>query len=131
MSERPAEEYFCGAITAAAITHQYFIQNVGVLGNVNQEASVHNIHTASMSLDLDKISEFLTALRGSAGDLPVAVRDQVKMEASKAETALASTPPNQGALRAALGAIGNVCEGAAGNLIAAGIVATIRQLGMG
>jgi len=68
MSERPAEEYFCGAITDAAITHQYFIQNVGVLGNVNQEASVHNNCARRWVL-------------------------------------------------------GNVCEGAAGNLIAAGIVA--------
>lgn len=113
---------------AAAITHQYFIQNVGVLGNVNKKASVHNVQTASMSLDLDQVSEFLTALRALAGNLPVAVCDQVKVETSKAETALAASPPDQRALRAALGAIGNVCEGAAGSVTAVGIVATIKLL---
>jgi hypothetical protein len=113
---------------AAPITHHYFIQNVGVLGNVTEHAAVHNIQTASISLDLKKVREFLAALRGSSGGLPADIRDAVMAEAAKADAAVSSAAPDQGVLRAALGAIGSVCEGAAANLTAMGIVAAIQML---
>lgn len=111
---------------AGPITNQYFIQNVGVIGNLTENASVQQ--TAFTSLDLKNVSEFLKALQDSAPNLPANVREEVIAQAAKAEAALVSDKPDQGIIRSALAAIGNVCEGAAGSLTAMGIADAIRAL---
>jgi AbiTii len=113
-------------IEAGPINNQYFIQNVGVIGNLTENASVQQ--TTSISLNLKSVADFLNALKDSAPGLPPKVRDEVMSQATKAEAALAAEKPEQGIIRSALTAIGNVCEGAAGNLTAIGIAEAIRTL---
>lgn len=113
---------------AAPITHQYFIQNVGVLGDVAGRASVQNVQSATASLDLAQIRSFIDQLKNSTSALPAGIQSEVVHETAKAEAALDSAAPDQGILRSTLTTIGNVCESAAGNLTAMGIAAAIRAI---
>jgi AbiTii len=115
-------------IEAAPITNQYIIQNVGVLGSVSDFAKVTNTQSSAVALDLQKAKDFVGFVRGSAAGLPAEIRGRVLAEAAKADAQLNSREPNQTFLRTALETIGSVCEQAAGNVVAIGIVAGLKAL---
>lgn len=115
---------------ATAVTHQFFIQNVGVLGNVSDQATVKNKQTANLSIDAAKVADFIDQARQAIPLLPPSVRTEVETILNEAEVeakakAGARDPSN---LRRLLERAKSVCEGAAGNLAAEGIVRIVTAL---
>src|SRR5690606_21767021 len=110
---------------AGPVTQHFFIQNVGVLGNVSDGAQVTNQQTAT--LDLGKVQDFVTQARGAIDGLPAATRREVEPLLEVVERELNSATPDRSKLSRLLGSVRSICEGAAGNLTAEGIV---RLLGM-
>jgi hypothetical protein len=111
---------------AAPVSQQFFIQNVGVLGNVSDGAQVTNQQTAT--LDLGKVQDFVTQARGAIDGLPAATRREVEPVLDAVETELKSTNPDRSKLSRLLGSMRSICEGAAGNLTAEGIVRLVGLL---
>jgi hypothetical protein len=112
---------------AAPVTHQVFIQNVGVLGSVSSGAVVHNAQTANAQIDLKALQSFIAQARSMQSELPPPLRDQVTTALEGLEREGAAPRPNHSKLRELLTSIRTVAEGAAGNLVAMGIarIATV------
>ena len=115
---------------AAPITQQFFAQNIGVVGNVTDQAQVANEQNATMSFSLDvtQVRDFAAQIRESLALLPDDERARVEPALTDLEGELANDVPNQSRLRELLGSIRSVCEGAAGNLTAQGIGGIISSL---
>lgn len=105
---------------AAPVTH-VFIQNVGVMGDVAQGAMVHNTQTVSVSIDLNAVQSFIEQARRMQSALPDMVRSEVSGALDRIEAERSAARPNDLKLRALLTSLRTIAEGAAGNLVAAGI----------
>jgi len=110
---------------APKANQNFFIQNVGVLGNVSGQASVHNQQTGS-NLDIQKIKDLLAQSAAIAGALPEATRNEMQPVLSSIQTEIARPEPDQGKLAEMLSSVRKVCEGATGSLAAQGIVQLIK-----
>jgi AbiTii-like protein len=113
----------------AAVTQQYFIQNVGVLGNVSDSAKVENAQIATAALDTGKIGDFAREGLALMGQVPADLRPKLAPmlnELRKDEAAKEN--PDQSTLREMLTSVRTIAEGAAGNLAASGIVTMISKL---
>lgn len=115
------------AAKAMSSGNVYHIQNVGVLGDVahssvtaNQSASYTNGELSELRGSIEQIAAALSQLDGGirTGVTPA-------IEAIRAE--LDQPVPNSSKLRTALASIRATCEGAAGNLIASGIVGLVSK----
>jgi AbiTii len=113
---------------AGPVTQHFFIQNVGVLGDVSDRAQVTNQQTALAALDLGKVRDFVTQARGALDLLPAATRREVEPVLVDVETELNSATPDRSKLSRLLGSMRSICEGAAGNLGAEGIMQLLRVL---
>ena len=112
----------------AAVTQQYFIQNVGVIGNVSDSAKVENTQTATAALDAGKIGDFAQEALVLMGQLPADLRPKLAPMLIELRKEAAKEKPNQSTLREMLTSVRTIAEGAAGNLAASGIVAMISKL---
>jgi hypothetical protein len=110
------------------VTQHFIIQNVGVLGDVNDHAQVSNQQAASAGLDLHEMREFLTQGQSALDLLPMAIRQHVKPILDDVESELNSATPDKSKLARLLGSVRTICEGAAGNLAAEGIVQLLGRL---
>ena len=116
---------------AGPVTQQFFIQNVGVFGHVNDQAQVTNQQTAQATLDLDKVRNFVTQAQNSLSLLPTATRRDVGPVLNSVESELDSPIPDRSKLSRLLTSVRSICEGAAGNLTAEGIVQLLGRLLVG
>jgi hypothetical protein len=113
---------------AGPVTQQFIIQNVGVLGNVSDRAQVTNQQTAVATLDLGKVQDFVAQARGALDNLPAATRREVEPVLEDVERELNSATPDRSKLGRLLGSVRSICEGAAGNLTAEGIVQLLGRM---
>jgi hypothetical protein len=115
---------------ATPITQQFFAQNIGVVGNVTDQAQVANEQAATMKVNLDvaAVQDFAAQARQALPSLPEDARNQVEPMIADLEDELAQGAQNQSRLRELLGSVRTVCEGAAGNLSAQGMLGLLGSL---
>jgi hypothetical protein len=115
---------------AEPVTQQFFIQNVGVFGNVTNQASVTNQQTATAKIDLDlgQVSDLLAQVRAALPQLPEKTQETARPVIETIDRELKVEKPNPTKLREALGSLRKIGEGAAGNLTAQGIIAMVRAI---
>lgn len=113
---------------AGAVTQQYFIQNLGVLGNVSDNAKVKNTQTATAAIDIGEVGRFAQEALGSMGQLPAELRPRLAPLLNQLRTEAAKEKPNRSTLRELLTSARTIAEEAAGNLAASGIVAMIGRI---
>jgi hypothetical protein len=111
---------------APKANQSFFIQNVGVLGDVAGQASVHNQQTASANLDISKIKDLITQAAGVSAALPEATRSELQPVLSNIQTEVAQPEPNHGKLSEMLTSARKIAESASGSLAAQGIVQLIK-----
>jgi AbiTii len=115
---------------AEHVTQQFFIQNVGVLGNVMDQASVTNRQTATanVTLDLDQVRDFLAQAQTALPQLPKPVQQEVHPLLEAIDRELKKKEPMPGKIRTILGSLQKVVEGATGNLVAQGVITMVRAI---
>lgn len=114
---------------ASIVTHQVFnIQNAGVVGNVSDQANVTNNQTATVTLDIGAINTMIQQARAHLGSLPEEQRVAIEPVLNDIETEAAKNTPHRGVLRGLLKSARTICEGAAGNLAATGIIGLISAI---
>jgi hypothetical protein len=113
---------------AKPVTQQFFIQNAGVVGNVSDKASVTNNQQINGSLSVDGVRDLVQQAKASIARLPSTTADQVSPLLDELECETQRSKPNESRLRAGLTSIRTICEGAAGNLVATGVVAAITAM---
>jgi hypothetical protein len=111
---------------ANTVTHQYFIQNAGVVGNVSDGARVENNQNAVLSLGswrnvVEQIEQGLPLLPAETRSAATPIVADLKAEAAQKE-------PNVSKLRELGSSLLRITEGAAGNLAAAGIAKLLMDL---
>ncbi len=115
---------------AAPITQQFFAQNIGVVGNVTDQAHVASEQSATMSVDIDltTVQDFVGQARQALPLLPEDTRNQLEPTISGLEKELAEDTPSQSRLRELMLSARSVCEGAVGNLAAQGVLGLLKGL---
>ncbi|WP_421994240.1 hypothetical protein [Roseococcus sp.] len=113
---------------AVSITNNFANSNIGNIGDVTSGGQVNNNQTINNDIGIEKIIPFLNQLSPAIKLLPPEVQSALvePIEILTAETK--SKDPSQGKIRAALTSMKTTCEGAAGNLIASGILETIKSI---
>jgi hypothetical protein len=100
-------------------------------GNIGQDAGQSSIQATQAStsfLDLDTIRALAAQINEHANELPTQSSSVVRHELQDLDKELRSSEPNQSKVRAALASIKSALEGAAGNLIASGILAEVAKI---
>src|SRR5215831_11020245 len=115
---------------AEPVTQQFFIQNVGVLGNVTDQASVTNQQTATtkIELELGQVRDFLRQARAALPQLPEKAQEAIRPVLETIDRELEAEKPNSSKIRAAFGSLRKIGEGIAGNLTAQGIIAMVKMI---
>jgi hypothetical protein len=113
---------------AKPVTQQFFIQSVGVLGNVTDQATVTNQQTATVKIELDlvQVRDFLSQARVALPQLPEKEQEAIRPVLETIDRELKAEKPNSSKIREALGSLRKIGEGIAGNLTAQGIIAMIK-----
>ncbi len=106
----------------------YHIQNVGILGDVAHSSVSNNqsvtYTTSQLSEICSAVEQIDAALPQLSGDIRGSVDEAIRY--IKAE--LQQPAPSSSKLHSALASIRTTCEGAAGNLIASGIIGLLGKL---
>ena len=110
------------------VTNSFIIQNVGVLGNVSDNASVTNTQTAIARIELELLRDFLAQTKAALPLLPETAKAELRPVLAKLEHEAAQAEPDSGKIVGFLRSARSICEQAAGNLIAAGIIAQVTKL---
>ena len=104
----------------------YNIQQVGVLGNVKENASANVNQTGSIHVnDLDAVKDLLLNIKYSCATLPDAIEDDVVANVDAALSEIEKDKPNKNNIASNIGSIKSIAEGAAGNITAQGILAAL------
>src|SRR6516165_6953522 len=115
---------------AKPVTQQFFIQNVGVLGSVTDQASVTNQQTAKTKIELDwgQVRDFLAQACAALPQLPEKAQEAIRPVLETIDGELKTETPSSPKIRAALGSLRKIGEGIAGNLTAQGIIAMVKAI---
>jgi hypothetical protein len=101
----------------------------GVVGSqVLRHSSMNVSQTNDSSVDLKAVRQLVVQIKKHAHDLPSGSLPAITRELKGLDKELESPRANSSRIRATLGSIKNVLEGAAGNLIASGIVAELAKI---
>ena len=111
---------------AIPVTQTFFAENIGMVGNVTDQARVLNVQ--AVALDLDGVRNLLGQLQGAMALFPDDARDALGPVADEMVQELASEQPDENKLRRLLGTVRTVCEGATGNVLAQGALALLMKL---
>jgi hypothetical protein len=113
---------------AAPVTQQFFIQNVGVLGHVSDNAKVKNKQSATVTINAKDAERFAKQAFAAFGQLPSGVKPQLAPVLNEIRREASKEKPEQSKLRDLLVSARSIAEQAAGNLAASGIIAAIGKL---
>lgn len=114
---------------AAPVTHQFFTQNIGVVGNVTDAAQVTNVQSAGIAdVDREKLTDLVRQIRGAAHLIPEADRDGLIKQAETLDAELQRPDANSSGIQRALQSIRSICEGATGNVVAQGVLRLLEAL---
>jgi hypothetical protein len=113
---------------AQPISQHIFAQNIGILGNLSHSSQAKVSQSAILhSFDYDKLENLVTQVREMAAGLPMEQRDEVKKHATMLEEELAGGR-NTSRIKEALVSLRAVCERAAGNVVAQGIIRLVDSI---
>jgi hypothetical protein len=113
---------------AQPITQQFIIQNVGVLGNVGDQASVTNQQSAA-EMNIGQLAEFVRSARLAISSLPESAERAVSPLLDTIEVELKNKKnPSVSKIRECLTSFRKICEGAAGSVTAQGLIAMARAI---
>ncbi len=112
---------------AATVTNN-FIQNVGVFGNVSDRAKVINTQSAFSGLDTAAVMDFATRTLGALHQLPPETKKELEPLLLQIQTESSKAEPEKSQIRKLLSSVQTVAEGAAGNLVAAGVIQMATKL---
>jgi AbiTii len=105
------------------------IQNfAGNIGQAVGQSSIQATQTNTSFLDLDAVRKLAVQINEHADDLPAQSSSVIRHELKDLDEELQVPAPNQSKVRAVLGSIKRALEGAAGNLIASGILAELAKI---
>ena len=98
---------------AKPVTQQFFIQNVGVLGSVTDQATVTNQQTATaeVKLDLGQVRDFLSQARAALPQLPQKEQEAIRPVLETIDHELKTKKPNSSKIRTALGSLRKIEKG--------------------
>ncbi|WP_316153074.1 hypothetical protein [Cupriavidus sp. BIC8F] len=113
---------------AAPVTQQFFIQNAGVVGSVSDNAAVTNNQQITGSLSIGNVRDLVHQANSLVSQLPKNMADQVSSILAELDGESRKARPNESKLRATLASLRQVCEGAAGNLVASGLTSAVSSL---
>lgn len=113
---------------AAPASQQFFIQNVGTLGNISGQAVVTNIQTAGDSIDPDLLARTISEIRSHLKAAPESLQNTLPTLLDDVERESKSAKPDQSKVRRLLQSAKVAAEGAAGSLIASGIAVLLSKL---
>jgi hypothetical protein len=91
-------------------------------------ATDNSINMVQGSLQLDQLANFIEQLRPLITALPQDQRTAIEPHLTALQAEMANPIPTQTKIRSTLESIRVVAEGAAGNIIAAGIISIISNL---
>jgi hypothetical protein len=114
--------------TAMTITNNITNSNVGTLGDVTGGSQVTNNQTISNVVAIDKLAAFLDQLRPAIPNLPADIQASLEEPVAVLSHEVEAKEPSQSKIRAALTSVKTTCEGAAGNLIASGVLGLVGPL---
>jgi hypothetical protein len=100
----------------------------GNIGSQSFDRSAIRATQTSNSVDLDALRALAIQIKQHTNELPKQSLPAVRAELEKIDEELAVASPNQSKIRAALGSMKNALEGAAGSIIASGILAELTRL---
>jgi len=103
-----------------------FAGNIG--SQFHDQSSMNVTQTSTSSLDLDAIRALALQINEYADDLPAQSCPAIRRKLNELDGELISAVPDESKLRSMLGSIKNVLEGAAGNLVASGILAELAKI---
>lgn len=109
---------------AIPVTQQFFIQNAGVVGNVGGHASVANTQSSHVVVNSEAIADLVSRVRPLLPALPEEVASRLLPVLSDLE----NSGSDQTKTRELLSSARTIAEGAAGNLVASGIVSAIGAI---
>jgi hypothetical protein len=110
------------------VTQKFIIQNVGVLGNVSDGARVTNTQTVNGGESLARLQDFLAQTKTAMPLLPVETAAALRPVIEGLEIEVEQTEPDSGKVKSFLQSAKTICEAAAGNLAASGIIVLITRL---
>ncbi len=111
---------------AQTLNQTFYVQNAGVIGNVSNQASVSICQTAS--IDVGQARQLLDQITPLIQQLPGDLQAELDPIIKQSSACLSQGSPDQGKLRALLDSARNICEGAAGSIIASGIATSLAGL---
>jgi hypothetical protein len=114
---------------AGPVTNHIVAQNIGVFGNVTDQATVRNRQVAVLgALDLEKARQTAEQIRQVLVHFPADQRPAVEAALTAVVVELGSEEPNPSRVRGLLDSIRTTCEGAAGTVVGEGVLALLRGL---
>jgi hypothetical protein len=112
---------------ATRVTHQFIIQNVGVLGDVSGQAIVSNVQHSG-TLNFSAVRDFSRQAHNAIALLPVPKREEFQSLLTEIDDEASKEEPNASRLKSLLLSAKAITEGAIGNLAAQGITQLITSL---
>jgi len=115
---------------AVVVTQNIFAQNIGFAGTADGQAKVKNEQHVVISngMDLEKLGSLISQVRMGAKLLPVEIKDKVEEFIEELDKEVQKEEPDDTKLQSILGSVRRVCEGAAGNLTAQGVLGLIKDM---
>lgn len=118
--------------SSAAQPRQAAIQNItNIFHGDNSRVNINSLDQSSNvagGLDLEAIRNFAAQVRSARSSLPEPQRNDIAVPLAALETAIHCPEPSPSKTAEALKSIRTVAEGAAGNLIASGIVSMVAPI---
>ena len=113
---------------AVTITNNIANSNIGNVGDVTTGGQVLANQTMSNAVAIDKLAAFIDQLKPLLPALPQELQTALSAPMAELSTEAAAPHPSQSKIRAALTSVKTACEGAAGNLIASGVLGMVAPL---
>ena len=111
---------------AAPVTQQFFAQNIGIAGNVMDQARVTTVQAAN--LDLSDVGQLLDQIQQAMSLLPDNTQDKLKPVVAELSQELQADNPDESTLRRIMGSVRTICEGATSSIVAQGIISGLTKL---
>jgi AbiTii len=112
---------------ALPVTQQFFIQNVGILGNVTGDATVSN-QRATVDLHIGRVKEFVATGLATLASLPPSPQAEARSILRSIEEETKANTPNTSRIREWLISLRRICEGVTGSVAAQGLLAMLKML---
>jgi hypothetical protein len=111
-------------LEAASVTQHIYAQNIGNFGNVSGASTV-TANTSNSTFFARDVKKYVQQIRDAIPALPQSLQRPIEAELS----AIEDSAGDEKKIKSHFQSIRNICEGAAGNLAASGIIGLIASIG--